>query len=163
MKRNSMFHTILQCDINHFFSSVSEVFTKMSNRRSLMGSREVEPPQRIRISQEFPPGPGPRAGAGARAGARQSRAGKLGPSGGGAALARGSSAGVTSGKRTSSMSRLPLPKVGRSSSGGGAGVLTERQRSAITPNRSRSSNARDQTSIRKKTDFTTPQRVAPSR
>ena len=83
-------------------------------------------------------------------------------------------AGLSSGKRQSSMSRLPLPgankgKGGRSSSSGGQVVMGERGRNTNTPlnkgtNRASSGNrSSERLRVNPKTDYMTPQRVTNTR
>jgi len=124
-------------------------------RRSL-GVRDAEPPQRFR-SNEF-------GAVGTSGSNRQGRAKSMLPQ----------SSGLSSGKRQSSMSRLPLPggnkgKGGRSSSSGGQVVMGERGRNTTTPlnkgtGRASSGN-RSSERLRgnPRTDYMTPQRVAATR
>ena len=113
-------------------------FRNLEMRRSI-GMRESEPPQRLRSGSS-----------------RQSR-----------------SSGQSSGKRNPSLSRLPLPEIGkskpshRSSSHGGADVLTERGRSSMTTPvnrgaaRSSSGNrSSDRLKNQQKIDYITPQRYS---
>jgi len=122
-----------------------------------LGVREAEPPQRLR-SNEF-------GTAAATSSNRQGRGKSMLPQG----------SGLSSGKRQSSVSRLPLPganKVrtgGRSSSTGGPVPMGERGRNTTTPlnkgvSRASSGN-RSSERIRgnPKTDYMTPQRVASTR
>jgi len=69
---------------------------------------------------------------------------------------RSSTTGMSTGKRVSSVSRLPLPSVAtagqKRSSSSGSSVLAERNRNTMTPSSSRIMSKRD--------TFTTPQRVS---
>jgi len=126
----------------------------MSMRRSL-GVRETEPPQRLKSNEIGTAGNG--------SSMRQGRAKSMLPQ----------SSGLSSGKRQSSVSRLPMPGAskgkGRSSSSGGQVVLGERGRNTTTPlnkgpNRASSGN-RSSERLRgnPKTDYMTPQRVTTTR
>jgi len=112
-------------------------------RRSI-GMRDAEPPQRLR------------SGGATGSNSRQSR-----------------SSVPSSGKRNPSLSRLPMPEIGkgkpshRSSSHGGVGVLTERGRSSMTTpvnrgiQRSSSGNrSSDRLKNQQKADYLTPKRYS---